>query len=176
MDEDIKKIKRNAVISAIFGILFVIFLFATPLLLLFPPRVPPDLATAESFFEKNKADIQTVTEFLSTEEFEWISMWEADGTMKADFQEMEIPDAEVANAVKRLFSARSDMRIYKSNNTIELLFWTHPQEISSTIAYSINRTDLPDVQYATEIKPMSAAGWYYVIEDYHIWRTNPKLH
>ena len=177
MNEDIKKIRRNAIISAAFGILFVIVLFAMPILVLFPPRVPPDIATAERFFEKNKADIQIITDFIITEEYEWISIREADGMMKADFQEMEIPDAEVAKAVKRLFSARSDMQIYKHDNTIELQFWSHPQEIGSYIAYSIIHNelpaDLPDVQFATEIIPMSADGWYYVISDYNLWRVSP---
>lgn len=172
MDKDIKKIRRNAIISAVFGIVFVIGLFGIPLLLLFPPRVPPNIVSAERFYEKNKADIQIVTDFLIAEGYEWISIWEADGMMKADFQEMEIPNAEVAKAIKQLFSARSDMRIYKHENTIQLRFWWHPQEIGSYIAYSINRTDLPDIQFATEITPMSADGWYYAISDYNLWRVS----
>lgn len=172
MDEDYKKTKRKATVTAIFGILFVIALYAVPMLMLFPPRVPPDIAAAERFLKRNQADIQLLVDYFIAEGYGNVIIWDADGTMKADFREMEIPDADVVKAVDRLFSARSDMRIYKAGNTIEFTFWSHPQEIGSCIAYSIDHISLPDVQFATETTAMSVEGWYYVIEDYNLWRVN----
>lgn len=133
--------------------------------LLFPPRTLPSIGSVEESIGKYQEDIQCVVDFLIEEKYESILIRDSGGMMQADLQWMEIHEDNILDAVNRLFALRDNMKIYKNGNTIKLLWWTHPQNISSSIAYSVNGTDLPDVQYATEIIPMSDDGWYYVIAD-----------
>ena len=39
------------------------------------------------------------------------------------------------------------------------------------IAYSINKTDKPVIEFLTELEQLSENGWYYYKADYNEWRT-----
>ena len=159
----------NVIITSLIGIVLILALLLL-LHLVFPPRTPPSIGSVEKSFDKYQEDIEHVVNFLIEEKYESILIRDSSGMMQADLQWMEIHEDNILDALNRLFALRDNMQIYKDGNTIKLLWWTHPQNISSSIAYSVNKTDLPDVQYATEILPMSDDGWYYVIADYNAWR------
>lgn len=125
--------------------------------------------SVERRFELNQNAFQTVVDFLIQQKYDSIIIKD-DSMMQADFQDVVIQDETVKKALQQIFALRVDMSVYKHANTIEFHWWTHPQNISSTLAYSINHITLPDVQFSTEMMQLSEPGWYYVIEDYNLWR------
>lgn len=169
MNENKGKNWISVITTSLIGIVLILALLLL-LHLVFPPRTPPSIGSVEKSFDKYQEDIEHVVNFLIEEKYKSILIRDSSGMMQADLQWMEIHEDNILDALNRLFALRDNMQIYKDGNTIKLLWWTHPQNISSSIAYSVNKTDLPDVQYATEILPMSDDGWYYVIADYNAWR------
>ena len=89
-------------------------------------------------------------------------------TMQADLRELPIEDREVTAAVQRLQDSYQNIR--KNGNTIVLNQWAGLADIGCGIAYSINGTDAPKVQFMTVLVPLSEDGWYYYVDDYNEWR------
>lgn len=136
----------------------------------FKPRTPPDIVDIEKLMESKYEDITTVVNYMSNLYYDDIIISQANGEMLADLVNNTINDENVNKAISRLKRNNKDISFVKRGNNIFITIWTHPQEISSGIAYSINRIDIPEAQYQTEITPLSKDGWYYYICDYHIWR------
>ncbi len=137
--------------------------------------IPPSIASVESNFENDYNDIQVVVDFMVNSDYTTISIQGNDGTMRADFATVTIDDKRVCEAVERLlgpYGAYDD--IYKDNNTVTIDLWRGITDIGCGIAYSINETETPNVAYATELKPLSRAGWYYYVDDYNAWRTGKR--
>ncbi len=140
---------------------------------------PPDVETVETQFKDNYEDIQLVVDFIIGTDYQSIQINTTDGTMWADFETVEILDDAVNGAVERLLG-RSFMDegkyhfIYKSGHTIYLPQWSSSQDIGCGVAYSINETDLPRIQYCTELMPLIEKGWYYYVDDYNSWRTGKR--
>ena len=44
------------------------------------------------------------------------------------------------------------------------------QDIGCGIACSINALEMPEIEYMTELVPLSTEGWYYYVDDYNKWR------
>ena len=136
---------------------------------------PPGKESVEKHFQENYNDIQTVVEFMCNSEYDSIHINTADGTMWADFEDgVVIEEKSVRDAIGRLLGASSIRQyyyVYKSGNTIDFLQWKGIAEISSGVAYSINGTDLPYIDYPTVLEPMSEPGWYYYVDDYNTWRS-----
>lgn len=135
----------------------------------------PDVKAVESHFQNNYEDIQIVVDFITNLEYSSVDISSADGTMLADLETMKIEDENVNSAVKRLLGTplakeRQYYSVYKSGNTIEFCQWSSPHDIGCGIAYSINETYTPRIQYCTELVPLSQSGWYYYVDDYNTWR------
>lgn len=136
---------------------------------------PPDVATVEAHFQDNYEDIQIVVDFMVNTEYRTIDIDTADRTMLADLERVEIANVAVNGAVERLLGEsiwdnKQYDYIYKSGNTIIFPQWDGAQDIGCGIAYSINETDHPRIQYCTELVPLSQTGWYYYVDDYNTWR------
>ena len=134
-------------------------------------RNPPSLQSVEKMFNDNREHILTITDYLIASEYETIYIRNTSGTMFADFQYVNIDDARVTTAVECLIEQNEDIEIAKSNHTISILLWVHSQNISSSIARSIDGTRFPTLFTPTEWTPMAEPGWYYIIEDYNKWRS-----
>ena len=136
---------------------------------------PPNVSSIERCFESNYNDIQIVVKFMENSNYASISIKENDGTMRADLTTVTIEDKGVRDAVERLLGPYGDYHnIYKYRNTITISQWKGLTDIGCGIAYSINETDTPYVEFATVLKPLNRAGWYYYVDDYNAWRTGKR--
>ena len=135
----------------------------------------PSKEDIEGHFQDNYNDIQIVIDFMINTNYGSIYIDETNGTMRADLEKVNITDDNVKRAVKNLLGGflKQDGQYYSismHNNTIEFHQWSGSQDIGCGIAYSINGTDIPDIEYCTELVPLSETGWYYYVDDYNTWR------
>lgn len=128
-----------------------------------------DMGRAQQTLQDNRNDINTVTEFLS--ELDYCNVYVRDDGehMQADLVDIYIDNAKVSEATKRLLETY--VSINKIGNTIYLLQAKGP-DIGYGIAYSINGTDTPEVQFMTELTPLTEDGWFFYVSDYNTWRSN----
>ena len=91
------------------------------------------------------------------------------GTEFENWFDTELPK-DIKQTIKKL-KRHNRIIILKSGNTVLIELW-HPfmREKSSGLAYSINGIDIPVVEYAVEMVPLSIAGWYYYVDDFNTWR------
>ena len=95
---------------------------------------------------------------------------DASGTMQNGLIEKQIDDDMVVAAVSQLLENREYVDINKIGNTIEFQQWSGLLDIGCGIAYTVNGTDAPEIQFATKLIPISEDGWFYYIYDYNEWR------
>lgn len=136
---------------------------------------PPKVDSVQKQFMDYRKDIHTVVEFMVHSGYESISIDNSNGTIWADFQTIQVDDEAAKDAIARLLSIGAYYDIYKNGNTISFLQWKGARDIGCGIAYTINRCDLPEVQYTTELVSINEEGWFYYVADYNKWRINePK--
>ena len=130
---------------------------------------PPNIEIAQQYFQEHYEDLCHVAEYLQT----------IDGKVYVDYRgrrldnwyDVDIPD-DVLSCIKRLRGNRSRILISKNDNTIRISLWLPTmRDASSGFAYSINGTDLPEVEHTVEMMPLDKRGWYYYIEDFNQWRS-----
>ncbi len=134
-------------------------------------REPPDIEAMEAYFQKNYDDILLVTSFLIQQE----------GSVHIDYDRDDFEswfDVKVPQKIKKtIMSLRENQRIVvsKRGNTIVYTIWIPDMtEKDCGIAFSINGTDIPEIEYATVITPLSKPGWYYYVVDFNEWRLNNR--
>ena len=115
-------------------------------------------------------DIEVVNEYIVSTGYSPVYIKKSNGYMYADFMDVIIADEKANKAIDRLLKTDCFISISRHSNTIKYLLWSGYAETSCGIAYSINQTDLPDIEYVTELVPLSKDGWYYYIVDYNEWR------
>lgn len=133
---------------------------------------PPNISIVQDLFDRNANDIQTVVSFLIGLEQNNVYINNADGTIIADLEVINILDSSVNKSVDSLLKGQNYYHICKTGNTIYLLQWKGLHDIGCGIAYTINGISLPEVEYATLLLPLSNKGWYYYVSDYETWKTN----
>lgn len=160
------------------------FLFVLPVVLFcvlltrcFP--TPPNVESVETCFQNNYEDLQLVVDFMMNAGYQTIDIDTTDGTMYANLETVKISNEEVSAAVKRLLGRsfignREYYYIYKSMNTIKVLQWKSSQQVSCGVAFSIDESSQPRIQYCTELKPLAESGWYYYVADYNAWRVGKR--
>lgn len=140
---------------------------------------PPDIESVDICFQKNYEDIQLIVDFMKNSAYDSIYIDSVDETMYADFKTVDIKDKEINNALTRLLKkpfvgSQQYYFVSKSGNTITLLQWKSAQDIGCGVAYSINGTALPEIEYCTELESLSKIGWYYYVDDYNAWRSGER--
>lgn len=131
---------------------------------------PPSVNAVDQKLQANITDVQMIISFMKNSEYEDIYIHDISGTMLADLVTVEIPDDAVKDAVHLLLGNDVYKSIYKQGNTIKLLQWAGSSDIGCGIAYTINGIDPPEIQYMTQLLPLSAEGWYYYVSDFNTWR------
>lgn len=131
-------------------------------------RVPPGIRKANRIYSRNEKEITIVLDFVRNAKYQSISIDDASGYMYADFKDVKINNADVEAAIKTLIEREDFGFIYKDKGTIEFKIWGY-KDVRSYIVWSGDGVD-PAVQYTTQIIPMKARGWNYVIADYYKWR------
>lgn len=151
--------------------LLILVLFVNMLLAGCYYSAPPGIDKVQEHFDQNTNEIQVVVGFLENSEYENVYITESNGKMFADLSNERIEDPCVVMAVDYLLENNKFYTISKRGNTIHFLQWKGLQDIGCGIAYTINKIDLPQVQYATNMIQLSDDGWYYYVADYELWKT-----
>ena len=140
--------------------------------------IPPNNKIIEKHFELDKANLDIVVDFLINAEYNEIYINRFNFNEDKMFTGVEtkdekINDETVLKSLKYLFDYRGYMRIGKSGNTIYFDKWMFGEETRG-LAYSINDTDEPIVEFLTNLEPLSENQWFYFEADYNEWRSNQK--
>ena len=132
---------------------------------------PPEIGVVQEQFQNRCADISLVVDYLAASGYENVYINDREKDMLADFVRMPIDDLEIYTVITDLFESGYCTQINKIGNTIYLLQWKGIRDIGCGVAYSINGIDLPKIQYATELVPLSEDSWYYYVADYNETRS-----
>ncbi len=130
---------------------------------------PPTVQEVESKFNQNREDIMIVTNYLAESEYGRIYLHDTSGNMSVGTSNISISDQIVIDSIKRL-SLKGYTVIIKDGNTIHFQQWTRFTDAGCGIAYSINKTSAPRIEFLTQLEPLSEEGWYYYVDDYAQWR------
>lgn len=131
----------------------------------------PDLATAQDKYNQNAESMKIVTDYLLSLPYECASIDEPNGTFFSDFEWRSIDDEDVCAAIKLLWESEISSIIKSEEmNAVSFDIWSSFQEVSCGVAFSIDGTGTPSVEFMTQIEPLSAPGWYYYVADYNEWR------
>ena len=132
--------------------------------------VPPSVSSVDQRLRDNCSDIQIIVDFMVNSGYEDIYINDTSGKMLADLVWTDISDETVSTAVYRLLVNDAYQSISKIRSTIILRQWKGLQDIGCGIACSINALEMPEIEYMTELVPLSTEGWYYYVDDYNKWR------
>lgn len=132
--------------------------------------VPPSVSSVDQRLRDNCSDIQIIVDFMVNSGYEDIYINDTSGKMLADLVWTDISDETVSTAVYRLLVNNAYQSISKIRSTIILRQWKGLQDIGCGIACSINALEMPEIEYMTELVPLSTEGWYYYVDDYNKWR------
>lgn len=130
---------------------------------------PPTVQEVEAKFNQNRMNIMTVTNYLAESKYGSIYINDTSGNMSVGTSRIPISDQTVIKAIRKL-SAQGYTIIIKDGNTIHFQQWTRFTDAGCGIAYSINKTSIPRIDYLTQLEPLSENGWYYYVDDYTQWR------
>lgn len=138
-------------------------------------RQPPSVDRIQAIFQENSEDIQFITGWLLNSEYKEVYFWMSDlkdGTVWADFSDVPL-DSEVLSCAKRLMLQKGFHSIEKSlyDNTIAFYIWTDHLEADCGVAYTIDSTKEPEVEYQITLEPISPENWFYFYSDYNKWRS-----
>jgi hypothetical protein len=133
---------------------------------------PPSVSYVQKRYQEHSEDIQVIIDFLSSSDYEDVYISDSAGTMLADLNEVLIEDPSASKAIDNIIDAKAYQHINKNGNTISLLQWKGIRDIGCGIAYTINGIDAPEIEFATQIIPLSDDGWFYYVSDYNAWRNS----
>ena len=138
---------------------------------------PPSAEKMERIFNRDQDDLFTIKDYFVESEYSELRIDISSYTKHPDMinagreiGDVEIEDAEVLDAIKRLFEQHGYESISKDGNTIEFHEWSALLDNSRGIAYSINGIDEPEITFGTKLEPLDEEGWYYYEADYNEWR------
>ena len=129
------------------------------------PSNPVTVDDAESFLTDHLEELQTVADYCIDSGIHLLLIRSA-----REAAEYDLPDS-CKDAVREL--RRNGVRIIGYLDTeacIEFELWNSVQDIGCGIAYSFVDGAEPDIQFLTEIQPLSVENWYYYVTDYNTWR------
>ena len=161
---------KDTILRRIYSLSFVLFLCFS--LVACSSNTPPKQEDVQRHLWDNWSEIQTIVDFMVDSGYEDVYIMDASGEVTADLEKITITDETVLDAISALISEGNYYSIAKSGNTIKLLQWRGIRDIGCGLAYSINGTDLPDVQFCTTLTPLIEPGWYYYVADYNKWRSS----
>lgn len=142
------------------------------IMLLLRGHTIPDETSVRQQLEENRSDIDIITDYLINSGYTNVYIQNASGMIVADLENVYIIDSAVFDAINRVLE--NYIMINKVGNTIYLLQWRSAQDIGCGVAYTINGIAKPNVEFATELLPISDDGWFYYVSDYNRWRTEHK--
>ena len=157
--------KKWLIILCFLTVLICFFVFIT-----YKPL--PDVNSVQNQFLDNYDSISIITAFMESSGYENIYIYDDSGVMVADLEERQIDDTLVFETVKHLIKSGKYVRIAKRGNTIWFLQKKRIRNVGCGIAYTINGTDKPQIDYVTDLVALSAENWYYYAYDYEAMRSS----
>ncbi len=112
---------------------------------------------AEKTLNKYKADFEVVAQYMTESEYSYVCIIDHSGYMNVG-REKAIDDEKLNIAISNLFKKAKITQITRINNTVT--FETRGFNYTG-IAYSVNKRDLPQINYVSKLSALSDNGWYY---------------
>ncbi|MCR4672191.1 MAG: hypothetical protein K5637_03000 [Lachnospiraceae bacterium] len=134
---------------------------------------PPSVEDVESFVTENWNDISVVNDYLLELGDRDAYISDNRGSILIDLDHEKIEDYAVMQSVQSLWK-KGCYSIYKNRewNSISYSLWHRTMGgVGCGFEYAIDHTLLPEVQYQTELVPLSEEGWYYYLREYEKWRS-----
>ena len=136
--------------------------------------IPPDKEKMEKCFQQDKANLRVIIDYLSNLEYSYVSIDKfsvENGVMftGADSRYQKIDDKTTLECLNRLLNNKKYIVIGKSYNTIFFQKWRFLEK-DRGIAVSVNKGELPVVEFMVESEMLSETGWYYYASDYEEFR------
>ena len=123
---------------------------------------PPSPQQMEDTFQTYREEIQTVTDYLLTQE----------PPVRIYDDSRGLPE-NVAKAVKTLMRQAGYSSIHYSENAVHFVLWTRFTDAGCGIAYTKEKPPHSleeDFPFLTGEQPLSEQNWFYYVEDYAQWR------
>lgn len=137
------------------------------------PNLPPDVSSVESVFQQEQSNFLVIVNFLTDSGYKDIYVRDSQGIMTADLSHLPINDHAALCAVKEVMG-NGCISITKNGGWISFLQWRGIRDIGCGIVYAPNLEGLPDIQFLTELVPLSVEGWFYYVSDYNSWRSGRR--
>ncbi|WP_405356393.1 hypothetical protein [Ruminococcus sp.] len=159
---------------------------------------PPTVERMKESFSEHEADFQAIADYLimtcadlpdfksATIKDGKITQYRLDPDgVQLNKTETSVADSPIADNCKRLKQAGcKDIGMCisgkETQNAVCFTMWSRDiKQAECGIAYSVNGTDPPVIQFKTELSPIAKDRWYYFLADYEEWRNtkptfNPK--
>ena len=133
----------------------------------------PSVEDVESFVTENWNDISVINDYLLELGDRDAYISDNDGSILIELHDGKIEDDAVMQSVQSLWKKGCDS-IYKNRerNSISYSLWHRTMGgVECGFEYAIDHTLFPEVQYQTEMNPLSEEGWYYYLSEYEKWRS-----
>jgi hypothetical protein len=176
-----KFFKRNIYFLIFFIVIFIGTMSPLVIFFLIMYQGPPMSKSAmERGFNKNKADMLLVANFLVNSGYDsiYIPDFDKSCTMSvfSEHTDVTVDDSEVAAAINRLINWRGYRVISKGENVVNFFRWGNKVNYRGVV-FSIDG-EIPDeasFTFLTHIEPLTEPDWYYYEEDLNEWKRNhPK--
>ena len=137
----------------------------------------PNMEETDSFVSKNLKEILLINDYL-------LDFGNIDVVIKNKYGDMligwkkeeTVENDEVRDAIRSLWK-KGCLEIYKDfkNNAIIYQIWRRTiGHVQGGFVYAIDTTMLPDIQFLTELRPLTRDGWYYYNAEYEKWRSGKR--
>jgi len=157
----------------------------------------PDVVKMESVFSEHKADFQSITNYLTETypvtpdlysvyiEGNKITVFRTQtGTYQLDRKDIAVADTPISDAYNNLkkagcqsISMAPQINGKGQENAIYFRMWLRTiDEADGGIAYAVDNSYPPQIEFQTALEALSEDGWYYCLAEYNKWRiTKPTF-
>lgn len=116
------------------------------------------------YLKRDKEDVTTITSYLKNLEYTWVTISFSSDYVTVDdgvIKKESISDESVKTAISNLIIEKGYVRINKNRNTIEFNMYSGFSDVSKGIAYSIDGTSTPNIDYLTRLEEIEDSWFYY---------------
>lgn len=133
-------------------------------------RREPGHDAAEAHLQQDMDDLSFLVQWLQNSEFSYISFKSTDNTAFIKFEHIPIPE-DIQPTLDRLFKKGkyNIITLDREQNLVQFIYWGRFNDQKCGLAYALDHTMLPDVNYMTQCEPLSVEGWYYYFVDVNKW-------
>ena len=128
----------------------------------------------EKYFQQDKDNLSVIVDYLSNLEYAYVSIDKFSVENRVMFtgantRYQEIDNKTVLESLKKLLNNGKYNVVGKNGNTVFFQKWSFLEK-DRGIAVSVNKEDLPLVEFLINSEHLSEIGWYYYEADYEEYR------